>query len=314
LVKIVGDDTPLSDLDRNAIRSHLSYLHSIEAGRNSVYRKLAAIKSFIRWADNEGLRCDLRILNLSSPKRRAQLPDVPSAAEMEKYCNGEIQTACPERDRVIVELLYGSGLRNGELVAVNLSDFKYRDALLIRGKGKKERMVTVTECAQDAIQKWLPVRERLLMKSKLETDALLIRVRQENVALKEAIRKAYADGSSPSQADLSKRLGVSQPWISLLRKRGLEPEISRRPERLDVRTVGRIVKAIAKAKQLPDYHPHLLRHACGTHLHDNGVSLLGIQRLLGHSNLATTQIYTRVSTGRMLEVYRKAHPHARKVA
>lgn len=249
-------------MDRRVIRLFLRYLHSTGISRSSVYRKLEAIKSFFRWADNEGLPCDQRIFTLASPKLREQLPDVPSAKEMERYCNGVLRTACPERDRVVAELLYGSGLRAGELAAVNLADFKRRDVLLVRGKGRKERMVTVTECAQEAIQKWLPVREKLLMDFGLETDALL-----------------FSAGRHRSQ-------------------------------RLDVRRIRRIVAAIAKEKGLPDYHPHLLRHACGTHLHDNGVPLLAISRLLGHAKLATTQIYTRVSTGRMLDVYRKAHPHA----
>jgi integrase/recombinase XerC len=151
-----------------------------------------------------------------------------------------------------------------ELVAVNLSDFKRVDVLLVRGKGRKERLVPVTECSEAAIAAWLPVREQLLMDFNLQTDALLFSV---------GPRHSF--------------------------------------ERLDVRSASRIVKRIALAKGLPAYHPHLLRHACGTHLHDNGVPILPISRLLGHARLETTEIYTRVSTGRMLDVYRKAHPHAR---
>jgi integrase/recombinase XerC len=81
-------------------------------------------------------------------------------------------------------------------------------------------------------------------------------------------------------------------------------------ERLDVRTVHRVVSGIAEAKGLPAYHPHQLRHACATHMHDHGAPLQAVAILLGHKKLSTTQIYTRVSTGRMLDVYRKAHPHA----
>ena len=81
---------------------------------------------------------------------------------------------------------------------------------------------------------------------------------------------------------------------------------------LEVRDGNRIVKAVAKAKELPGYHPHLLRHACATHMHDRGAQLQIVARLLGHAQLGTAQIYTRVSTGRMMDVYRKAHPHARK--
>jgi len=249
------------------VRSFLVQLHKDGIGRSSVYRKLEAIKSFYRWADNEGMTFDGRILNLSTPRERDKLPNVPSEKAMQRLLDGKILTACPERDRVILELLYGSGLRASELAGVNLADFKYKDALLIRGKGKKERMVPLTEPTQTAIEAWLPVRERLLMDFALQTDALL-----------------FSAG----------------PHRSL--------------ERLDVRSIHRIVRRAAMAKGLQDYHPHMLRHACGTHLHDHDVPLLAIARLLGHSKLATTQIYTRVSTGRMLDVYRKAHPHAHQSA
>ncbi len=231
---------------------------------------------------------------------------------MMRLCDGKSASACPERDRVIPELVYGSGLRASELVGVNLSDFKYKDALLIRGKGRKERIVPVTEPTQSAIQAWLPVREQLLMKFNLKTDALLFRIRQKNVALKLAIQKAYAGGAAPKQRDLARQLGVSQASISVVHKQASQGMggPSRAAKRLDVRSVRRILKAIAKEKGLAEYHPHQLRHACGTHLHDNDVPLLAISRLLGHSRLATTQIYTRVSVGRMMRAYRTAHPHA----
>jgi integrase/recombinase XerC len=154
-----------------------------------------------------------------------------------------------------------------EVVGINISDFKDKDVLLVRGKGKKERLVIFGEYAQRALARWLPAREKLLRKWKVETEALL---------------------------------------FSASNRRSLE--------RLDVRSIGRIVKEVAKANDLPEYHPHLLRHACATHMHDRGAQLQIVARLLGHAQLGTAQIYTRVSTGRMLDVYRKAHPHARKIA
>ena len=264
LLEIIGNDAKVSEISHSAIRSFLASLFDSGKSRASVRRKLAAVKSLFRWIDEEGLPHDARILNLRTPKLEKHLPDVPGQKEMERLCNGESSTACPERDRVIPELLYGSGLRVSELVAVNLSDFKRVDVLLVRGKGRKERLVPVTECSEAAIAAWLPVREQLLMDFNLQTDALLFSV---------GPRHSF--------------------------------------ERLDVRSASRIVTRIALAKGLPAYHPHLLRHACGTHLHDNGVAILPISRLLGHARLETTEIYTRVSTGRMLDVYRKAHPHAR---
>jgi integrase/recombinase XerC len=267
LGEFIGPDADVSQIDRIRIRAFLVHLHETGICAKSVYRKLQAIKTFYRWVDDEGLPHDARILTLSSPPGRDQIPDVPSEAAMMRLCDSEIVTPFPERDRVIPELLYGSGIRVSELVGINLSDFKYKDALLIRGKGRKERMVPVTECAQSAIEAWLPVRETFLLKFGLKTPALLLSLGPHHSA-----------------------------------------------ERLDVRSIRRILRAIAKAKSLPNYHPHQLRHACGTHLHDNEVDLLAISRLLGHSRLATTQVYTRVSTRRMLDIYRKAHPHAKEAA
>src|SRR6266536_2373157 len=190
LVEFLGPEAKASQTDRNRIRAFLVHLREAGLGRNSVYRKLQAIKTFYRWMDDGGLPHDARILNLTSPHGRDQIPDVPSEAAMMRLCDSAIVTPFPERDRVIPELLYGSGIRVSELVAVNLSDFKYKDALLVRGKGRKERMVPVTACAQSAIDAWLPVREQLLAKFNLKTDALLFRGRHENVAVKLAIQQA----------------------------------------------------------------------------------------------------------------------------
>lgn len=81
-------------------------------------------------------------------------------------------------------------------------------------------------------------------------------------------------------------------------------------ERLDVRNVHRTVKQVAIAKGLPPYHPHTLRRCCATHMHDHGAPIQATGAMLGHARLSTAQIYTRVSVGRMMETYRKAHPHA----
>jgi integrase/recombinase XerC len=93
---------------------------------------------------------------------------------------------------------------------------------------------------------------------------------------------------------------------------GVSPH--RSVERLDVRSVGRLVKGVAEAKGLDPkkWHPHSLRHACGTHMHDHNAPLQAVGTFLGHARLSTAQIYTRVSVGRMMQTYRAAHPHARQ--
>ncbi|HKH99705.1 MAG TPA: tyrosine-type recombinase/integrase [Candidatus Sulfotelmatobacter sp.] len=255
-----------SHISRKLIRRFVLQLNeSGGAEPSSVKRKLAAVKNFCKWLGAEGLIEAGLIESIPGPRRRDRLPDVPKEEQVKKLLDGEIPSVSPERDRIVLELLYGSGLRASELVGINLDDFRDRDVLLVRGKSKKERLVIVSEYAQAAIKVWLPLRAKLLAKFKLETPALLFSV-------------------GPNRS----------------------------VERLEVRSVGRIVKAVAKAKGMdPEvWHPHLLRHCFGTHMHDHGAPLQGVATLLGHAKLSTAQIYTRVSVGRMMQTYRAAHPHA----
>lgn len=229
-------------------------------------RKIAAVKSFIGWLESEDLISSEIVDFIPKPRSRDQLPDVPSETEVTRLVTGEFRTACPERDRVVVELLYGSGLRADELAGINLDDFGDPDLLLVRGKGRKERLVFVGEYGRLAIMYWLPVRKRLLQNKGIQTPALLFSVGRGRQSV----------------------------------------------EHLDVRSVGRIVKGVAKAHGLDPkkWHPHLLRHACATHMHDHGAPLQAIAILLGHSKLTTAQLYTRVSVGRMMRTFKQTHPHA----
>lgn len=261
-----GSEAIVSQINRKVIRAFIVHLSQHGVSTTSVNRKLACVKSFCRWLENEDLLDAALIQSFpGGPLRRDQLPDVPSEADLKILLDGDVPTESPERDGLILELLYGAGLRASEVVGINVSDFQEKDVLLARGKGKKERLVLVGEYAQRALGRWLPIREKLLAKWKLQTDAL---------------------------------------FVSVGPRRSID--------RLSVRSVGRIVKAIAKAKSLPEYHPHALRHACGTHMHDHNAPLQAVAIFLGHVRLSTAQIYTRVSTGRMMDVYRKAHPHAKQ--
>ena len=259
----IGRDTPAREITRKRVRQ---FLFSLDAGLKpaSVRRKFAAVKSLCNWLVLEEHLDDNPCDGMQGPRRRFELPDVPSEADMAKLLDGTIKSACPERDRVILELLYSSGLRAGELAGVNVADFRQDRVLLIRGKGKKERLVPFGRKAQLAIAEWLPMRQKLLAEMGRETPALLFSV-----------------GSHTSV------------------------------ERLDVRSIRRVLRAAARENDLPLYHPHQLRHACATHMHDHGAPLQAIAAMLGHVRLGTTQIYTRVSPVRMLDVYRKAHPHAK---
>jgi integrase/recombinase XerC len=261
-VGCIGHETPVSEITRHRIRQ---YILSLDANlkRSTVRRYIVTVRAFSNWLVGESYLDTNPCEAIRGPRQHHTLPDVPSEADMAKLLHGKIPTACPERDRVILELLYSCGLRAHEVIGVNVDDFKAKNTLIVRGKGKKERMVPVGRKAQLAVAEWLPLRKKMIAEMELETPALFFSI---------------------------------GPRVSL--------------ERLDVRTVGRILKTVAKAKKLPSYHPHQLRHACGTHCHDHGMPIQVVAQMLGHARLSTAQIYTRVSSARMLDVYRKAHPHA----
>jgi integrase/recombinase XerC len=177
----------------------------------------------------------------------------------------------PERDRLMFELLYGCGIRNSELVGINLEDISLsNEAILIRGKGKKERYVPFGGSALAALSMYLPWRSRLL------------------VTLRNDSGKAGA-------AKVTSAL--------LLNQRG-----GRLTTRSVGRIVKRI--AVAKGLS-PDVHPHTLRHAFGTHMLEEGADLRAIQELLGHERLATTQRYTQLSVKQVMNVYDQTHPRAK---
>jgi len=241
-------------------------LHEVGASTATVHRQLAAAKTFCTWLHGQGLLDASLIQSLRGPKPQDALPDVPSEEDMRRLLEGKIPGRCPTRDRALLELLYGAGLRASEAIAINVDDFQGGRVVLIHGKGNRDRHAVFGEPCERAIAAWLPVRKKLLKKWGIKTDALFCSVS------------------------------------------------SHRSERLAVRNVNRIVARVAEANGLPKFNPHSLRHACATHSHDRGMPLQAVAMMLGHEQIDSTQIYTRVSTRRMLDVYRKAHPHARAVA
>jgi integrase/recombinase XerC len=167
------------------------------------------------------------------------------------------------RDRAALELLYGSGLRVGELCALDLEDVDLRAmAVRVTGKGRKERRVPISRPAAAALR------------------AYLSGARSELLAAKEVVPEPHA------------------------------LFINARSGRLSPRSVRAILARYLKAEGRSPVGPHALRHSFATHLLDNGADLRAVQELLGHESLATTQIYTHVSTERLRAVYEQSHPRA----
>src|SRR5262249_7199572 len=138
-------------------------------GKISVARHLAAIRSLYKWLAREGKVKQNPAALVSAPKLPKKLPRVPTIEEVNNVLDGELPgtAAFIERDKMILELLYGCGLRNSELIGINLDDIHWsNETILVRGKGRKERMVPLGGAAAEAIREYLPKRKELLSEKK----------------------------------------------------------------------------------------------------------------------------------------------------
>jgi integrase/recombinase XerC len=277
-----GTETPApGDVTHLMIREFVAHLHDLDLEKSSIARKLAAIRSFFKFAVREGkvIRNPARLV--ATPKLPKRIPSVLSAEDLNAFLDGVVAGPAAasgrrkrpagtrenhllvKRDRAILELLYASGLRVSELTGLNLADIDRKEQILrVRGKGNKERIVPYGGKAEQALEAYGPVRQDIL-------------------------RKASHPGDL--QAVFLNHAGT----------------------RLTPRSVARVVKKYVRLINVNwDLHPHSLRHAFATHLLADGADLRAIQELLGHSSLSTTQRYTHASIRQLLEVYDKAHPHA----
>jgi integrase/recombinase XerC len=262
------------------IREFVAHLHDLKLEKSSIARKLAAIRSFFKFAVREGMVARNPARMVATPKLPKRIPAVLSAEDLNAFldsvASGPVRGSgrgkqrandgsrlMVKRDRAILELLYASGLRVSELTGLNLADVDRKELMLrVRGKGNKERIVPYGGKAEQALEAYQALREEML-------------------------RKAGARGDR--QAVFLNHLGT----------------------RLTQRSVARIVKKYARLANVNwDLHPHSLRHAFATHLLADGADLRAIQELLGHSSLSTTQRYTHATIRQLMEVFDKAHPRA----
>ena len=273
-----GSDQSVERIEHTHIRAYLGTLYDRGLSKASAARALASIRSWFRWLARTGHLEQNAASLVATPKLPKHLPRVPSIEQMNRVVDSVAEDAAswPTRDTAILELLYGCGIRNAELTGLNLEDIHWaNEAILIRGKGQKQRYVPLGDAAAQAVRAYLAER---------------------------AARLTAASGEGK---------GIETPALFLnLQLRGL-----RKPggeARLTTRSIGRIVKRIAILRGLSaDVHPHTLRHAFGTHLLEEGADLRAIQELLGHERLSTTQRYTQLTTAQLTVVYDRTHPRAR---
>lgn len=274
--KTYGSDRQPGEIEHTQIRAYLGTLYERGLSKSSAARALAAIRSWFKWLAKTGYVEQNAASLVSTPRLPQHLPRVPSIEEMNVAVESvkDKSASWPTRDRAIMELLYGCGMRNAELMALDVEDIHWaNEAILLSGKGKKERYVPLGDAAALALRAYLAER---------------------------SARLAAAQQKGPSTPALFINLQLRG-----LAKAGGEA-------RLTTRSVGRIVKRIAMLSGLSsDVHPHTLRHAFGTHLLEEGADLRAIQELLGHERLSTTQRYTQLTSAQLAQVYDRTHPRAR---
>jgi integrase/recombinase XerC len=265
----------VDQLDRRLLRRYVAFLGQRRGAgrrvyaRRSIARKLSALRSMLEWAVLNDLIASNPAEGLTPPKLDRPLPRVLREAEVSRLMElPPVDDAEGTRDRAILELLYGSGLRVAEMCALDLDDVDLQHRTIrVMGKGRKERQVPIGEVAARAVEVYVSgARPKLRARGSLEER-----------------------GAAPDRAALF---------------------LGRRGKRLGPRSVRRVMTKYLRAEGMQEHGPHALRHSFATHLLDNGADLRAVQELLGHENLATTQIYTHVSTERLRAVYEQSHPRA----
>jgi len=249
----------IKEVDRRHLRRYLGYLTQRGYARRTIARKLSALRSLFKWALLHSLITIDPTTDLDSPKLDRPLPRVLKPAEAVRLVEAPpADDPVGARDRAVLEILYGSGLRVAELCSLDIDDLDLRGgALNVTGKGRKQRRVPLGDAARSALARYL-----------------------------EEARSTF----DPKDAA-----------AVFLNSRGT---------RLGPRTVRSVIARYTLADGLPPTSPHGLRHSYATHLLDGGADLRAVQELLGHENLATTEIYTHVSTERLKAVYEQSHPRA----
>ena len=272
-----GPEQAVDLIEHTHIRAYLGTLYDRGLSKASAARALAAIRSWFKWLARAGYLKQNAASLVATPRLPKHLPRVPSIEEMNRVVDsvGEDAASWPARDKAILEMLYGCGIRNAELTGLNLDDIHWANqAVLVRGKGRKQRYVPLGDAAAVALRAYLAERSARLA--------------------------AAGEGK-----------GTETPALFLnLQLRGLNKLGGQ--ARLTTRSVARVVKRIAILRGLSaEVHPHTLRHAFGTHLLEEGADLRAIQELLGHERLSTTQRYTQLTTAQLTVVYDRTHPRAR---
>lgn len=259
--KMVGD-FDVKEVDRKLVRSWIVSLMGDELTPRSVGRKVTTIKSFYNFLLKEQVVENNPAINVPLPKIRKKLPNFVEESSLSKLldeCMFE-STFRGVRDKLIIALFYGTGMRSSELRSLKEKDFNIKDYLIrVLGKRQKERIIPYPREINNLLQEYVVVR--------------------------------------------NKEVGSNSDFL-LVTEKG---------KQVYEKLIYRVVKTnLAKVTSLEKKSPHVLRHSYATHLLNKGADLNAVKELLGHSNLAATQVYTHTTFEKLHESYKQAHPRGGK--
>jgi len=253
----------LDKLDNLVIREFLGHLHGQKLEKSSMARKISAIRSLCKFLCREGLMEQNPAKLVRLPKVPQRIPNCLTVDDVVRLIESpDLSKPLERRDRAILELLYACGVRVSELSGLNVEDVNFKECLvLVRGKGRKERIVPFGRPCSAALG-------------------------------------AYLDGRKSREL---RHIEEKQNPLFL----------NHLGTRITPRSIARLIEKYVRRSGLNQrVSPHALRHSFATHLLNSGADLRSIQELLGHQNLSTTQKYTHLTIGHLMEQYDKSHPKA----
>jgi integrase/recombinase XerD len=277
-----GEQATLLTARQESVSGFMQHLREHGVQSRSVARKLSCVRGFYRWLlKDKRVKADPTV-NIESPASWKVLPKSLSEGEVgEMLAATGVRASAADatgralRDHAMLELLYAGGLRVGEIVSLRQEDLRLETASVqVRGKGDKERIVPIGKKAIEAIEAYVARGRPELMKGK----------------------GVNADSSASLRNDKQKTM-----------QRALFLSVNGRP--LTTQVVWSMVKGVNR-----NASPHKLRHSCATHMVEHGADLRSVQTLLGHADIATTQVYTHLAIDRLKTVHRMCHPRAKRVA
>jgi integrase/recombinase XerC len=283
----------LTQVQNTHIRRWVAQMHGSGRSGRGIALILSGWRGFYTWLGREGLVAANPVQDVRAPKAAKPLPkalSVDDAVQLAVYSNEEADPWLEARDAAMVELLYGCGLRVGELVGLDAQassaargwvDMQAAEAHVL-GKGGKRRTVPVGSKALEALRQWLALRGASPSASSVSASPVS--------ASAAPASPAPAQGSSPQAALFMGRNGTrltAQSIWQRLKRRSLQAGLA------------------------TPVHPHMLRHSFASHVLQSSSDLRAVQELLGHANISTTQVYTRLDFQHLAKAYDAAHPRAR---